>query len=80
MKAGRVGQPQPAAVGIRDDGVPRMVDGSTVEAIREDWLVEDSWWTRRPLKRRYYELILDGGRRVVVFCDLVAGHWWKQRA
>lgn len=80
MRALRVGQPEPAAVGVNGDGVPRFVDGSAVEAIREDWLVEDGWWTGRPLRRRYYELILAGGRRMVVFLDLVAGRWWKQRA
>jgi hypothetical protein len=51
-----------------------------VEAVVEDWVVEDRWWTGRPLRRRYFELVLEGGRNVVVFYDLVGGCWYLQRA
>ena len=27
-----------------------------VDSVREEWLVEDRWWTARPLRRRYFEL------------------------
>jgi hypothetical protein len=49
------------------------VDGERVEAIRESWLVEDRWWTERPLRRRYWELVSVRGRNLVVFHDLCAG-------
>jgi hypothetical protein len=51
-----------------------------VEAVREDWVVEDRWWTGRPLRRRYFELVLESGRNVVVFRDLVAKGWFEHRA
>ena len=46
---------------------------ATVDAVRESWLVEDRWWTERPLRRRYWEVVTTGGRNVVVFRDLVGG-------
>jgi hypothetical protein len=53
----------------------------TVEAVREEWLVEDRWWTPRPLSRRYYELALADGRCVVVFREPAEdGSWFSQRA
>lgn len=70
--------PLPAAVSVDADGVPRRLDAIAVEAIREDWLVEDRWWTARPLRRHYYELVLADGRNVVVFHDLLARRWCRQ--
>jgi hypothetical protein len=43
-----------------------------VEAVVEEWVVEDRWWTGRPIKRRYFELVLADGRNAVVFRDLRA--------
>lgn len=60
-------------------GAPRAVGGVAVEAVREEWLVEDRWWTRRPLRRRYFELVLADGRAVTIFRD-ADGRWWEQRA
>jgi hypothetical protein len=50
-----------------------------IEAISEEWVVEDRWWTGEPLRRRYFELVLVDGRNAVVFCDLVGGEWYAQR-
>ena len=61
-------------------GVPIALGPTRVEAMREDWMVEDRWWTARPLRRRYFELVLADGRNVVVFHDLAAGRWFVQRA
>lgn len=61
-------------------GRPCAVDGEAVEAVRESWLVEDRWWTGRPLRRRYWELVGVRGRNLVVFRDLVAGGWFTQGA
>jgi hypothetical protein len=46
------------------------IDGRAVEQVRESWLVEDRWWTERPLRRRYWEVLSTGGRNTVVFHDL----------
>ena len=53
---------------------------SAVEAVREEWLVEDRWWTPRPLRRHYFELALADGRAVTVFRDADDGRWFRQRA
>ncbi|MBI5310061.1 MAG: hypothetical protein HZB14_03375 [Actinobacteria bacterium] len=46
---------------------------------RERWVVEDRWWTGRPLRRRYFELVLADGSNVVVFQDLASKRWFEQR-
>jgi hypothetical protein len=52
-----------------------------VEARREEWLVEDRWWTPKPLRRRYFELVLADGRNIVVFREPAdSGRWFEQRA
>lgn len=58
---------------------PRSLEGVAVEAVREEWLVEDRWWTPRPLRRHYYELVLADGRDVVVFRSALSGRWYRQR-
>ncbi len=62
-----------------EDGRPQIVDGREVDAVRESWLIEDRWWTERPLRRRYWEVVTVCGRNEVVFHDLVSGRWWRQR-
>jgi hypothetical protein len=42
-------------------------------------LIEDRWWTDRPLRRRYWEIVTTSGRDEVVFHDLESGRWWRQR-
>lgn len=66
------------AVRAGEDGSPRAAEGVEVESVREEWLVEDRWWTPRPLRRHYYELVLADGRDVTVFRD--GGRWYRQRA
>jgi CO dehydrogenase/acetyl-CoA synthase delta subunit len=55
------------------------VGGKGVEAVRESWLVEDRWWSERPLRRRYWEVVTDDGRNLVVFRELGTGAWYAQR-
>ena len=59
--------PQPVRVEAGPDGAPTAVESVAVDAVREEWLVEDRWWTPKPLRRRYFELVLADGRNVVVF-------------
>jgi hypothetical protein len=73
--------PLPAAVDAGEDGAPALVAGVAVEAVREEWLVEDRWWTPAPLSRRYFELVLADGRNLVVFREPAeGGEWFEQRA
>jgi hypothetical protein len=76
----RLYAPRPARVRTGDDGVPSSVESIAVESVREEWLVEDRWWTSRPLRRRYFELVLADGRDVVVFEAEDSASWFAQRA
>jgi CO dehydrogenase/acetyl-CoA synthase delta subunit len=62
-----------------DGGRPVSVAGQPVDAVRESWLVEDRWWTGRPLRRRYWEVVTTTGRNLIVFHDLVTGGWFEHR-
>jgi len=72
----------PQRVAIRTDpgGAPATVEGIAVEAVREEWLVEDRWWTPQPLRRHYFELALGDGRALTVFHTARAQRWYRQRA
>lgn len=71
--------PRPARVETGEGGRPTTVDGAAVEALREEWVVEDRWWTPHPLGRHYFELVLADGRNLVVFRSIVSGRWYRQR-
>jgi hypothetical protein len=77
-EARRVYAPRPVAVDAGEDGAPRALAGTPVEAVREEWVVEDRWWTARPLHRHYYELVLADGRAATVFRDVPSGRWQIQ--
>jgi hypothetical protein len=72
----------PHRVVVRTDsgGAPATVEGIVVEAVREEWLVEDRWWTPKPLRRHYFELALGDGRALTVFRTARAQRWYRQRA
>jgi hypothetical protein len=75
----RVGEPHAAEVHADAAGRPVTVGSETVDAVRETWLVEDRWWTDRPLRRRYWEVVTAGGRNIVVFHELIERRWYRQR-
>jgi len=71
---------EPKRARVRSDGYgrPAAVEDAAVEAVREEWLVEDRWWTPEPIRRHYFEVALSDGRCEVVFRDRVG--WFRQRA
>jgi hypothetical protein len=75
----RLAIPRSAKVLTDADGSPRLIDGREVDTIRETWLLEDRWWTERPLRRRYWEVVTTEGADQVVFHDLIRHDWWTQR-
>jgi CO dehydrogenase/acetyl-CoA synthase delta subunit len=75
----RLATPRRVRVLAAERGVPVNVDGREVDSVRESWLVEDRWWTERPVRRRYWEVVTVCGRDEVVFHDLLSGRWWRQR-
>ncbi len=72
----------PTIVSVEADraGVPHAVGGVAVGAVREEWEVDDRWWTPRRLHRRYFDLALADGHAAVVFRCEETGRWFRQRA
>jgi hypothetical protein len=50
-----------------------------VATIRDQWRVDDLWW-RRPVSRRYFQAVLEDGRCVTVYQDLLTRRWFRQQA
>lgn len=67
---------------LDEQRIPRVVKRGTgnekrVESFGENWRMDDEWW-RQPIVRRYVEVVLEGGGRVVLFEDLITGEWFVQ--
>ena len=62
----------PAAVWERGVRLP-------VTSVDDVWRIDDEWWREAPVARTYFEVLLEGGRKVTVFRDYEAGGWYKQR-
>jgi hypothetical protein len=77
--ARRLAVPRVADVVAGPGGRPLAVDRNEVVAVRESWLIEDRWWTDRPLRRRYWEVVTVDGRDLVVFRELEGGQWYRHR-
>jgi hypothetical protein len=66
---------RPVAVRRADWAQPRRV-----LEVQDCWRIDDEWWTASPVSRIYYELEAEGGVRVALFHDLIAGRWFEQHA
>ena len=68
--------PRDVSVATTPEGAPHevVVDGrrNGVMTVRDDWIVQDLWWTDRVVDRHYFELVLDSGRLMVVYRDAAA--------
>ena len=77
--ARRLNAPRPALVETGPGATPRVVNRESVTLVREEWRVVDRWWTEEPVQRRYFDVVLEGGERSVVYRDEEAGGWFSQR-
>ena len=77
--ARRLNEPSPVLVACKR-GVPAAVSRVRVVSVREEWRVVDRWWTEKPVRRHYFEVVLESGRNVVVFLDEPDGRWYRQNA
>jgi hypothetical protein len=78
-RAGRLNAPRPVHIEQELDGSPQRVNRRAVALVREEWRVVDRWWTEEPVQRRYFDVVLEGGERAVVYRDEEAGAWFSQR-
>jgi hypothetical protein len=66
-----------------EDGRPIAVYVSgqrlAVVVVLETWRIDDEWWRERVVSRVYFSLLLEDGRTVTVYRDLVNRHWYQQR-
>ena len=46
-----------------------------VLSVRERWRIDDEWW-RDPIHRIYHQVVLEDGRVVTLYRDLVDGGWY----
>lgn len=79
-RATRLYEPRPVVVASDTHRTPIQVNDVDVVAVREEWIVEDGWWTSAPIKRWYFELVLIDGRDLTVFQSFPSGQWFAQRA
>ena len=70
--------PRKVAVELDAMGMPQLVGGITIETVLETWRIDDEWW-RVSVTRRYHEVVLDGGKHVVLFQDQTSAEWWMQK-
>lgn len=42
------------------------------------WEIEDEWWRKQPVRRRYWHVTLATGQDLTVFQDLQTGEWYQQ--
>ena len=78
-----LGQPRVVTVRIDENGelTHILLPGKpvrTVETVCEHWRIDDEWW-RQPISREYRVVILDDGRNVTLYHDLLEGNWYVQR-
>jgi len=52
-------------------------DRCLVETTLDSWSIEDEWWRHR-ISRRYVEVMLEGGKRALLFEDLMTEEWFEQ--
>ena len=74
-----LGAPRSVRVAADGAGLPRSLDGRPVATVRDEWRVDEGWWTGRAVRRRYFDVVLADGRNTVVFLDRHTGRWVTQR-
>jgi protein ImuB len=70
----------PAPVHVESDDLPtRLVWRERSYAVVQAWgpeRIETGWWRGRDVRRDYYRIEVEGGRRFWLFRDLVRGAWY----
>ena len=51
----------------------------SVLSILDIWEIADEWWRTDIISRRYYRLIIEGGKHIDIFRDLVSDVWYAQK-
>ena len=67
----------PAAVWERGLWLP-------VDRVEDVWRIDDEWWREVSVARTYFDVLLEGGKRLTLFFDRApgdraTGRWYRQR-
>ena len=77
----RLNEPESFFVSEDSSGLPITVGRGKlkVKSIEDRWRIDDEWWRQEPISRMYYSVILDNGRNLTIYKDLIKGHWFQQQ-
>ncbi len=78
-----LGTPRPVVVRTNALGDPvhvrlRGKPARRVAVIRERWRIDDEWW-RQTISRDYRTVVLDDGKVLTLYHDLLIDEWYVQR-
>jgi hypothetical protein len=45
---------------------------------RDRWRIDDEWWRGEEISRMYFRVLLEDGREITIFRDLVNKRWYLQ--
>jgi len=69
VEADESGEPQAVVLGR---------ERLAVAVVQDRWRIDDEWWRERSVSRLYFSLLLEDGRVVTIYRDLVTGRWSQQ--
>lgn len=78
-----LGEPRAVVVRTDESGEPVHVrlPGKTarrVAVVRERWRIDDEWW-RQAISRDYRTVVLDDGKVLTLYHDLLDDRWYVQK-
>jgi hypothetical protein len=75
-------RPRPLQVEANEGSKPIAVyllgQRLAVEELLESWRIDDEWWRPKHIARAYWRVLLEDGRTLDVYRDLVSGRWAQQ--
>ncbi len=74
-------QPEPVFIEENSSGLPtavRLKQRHSILSIEDCWRIDDEWWRNEPVSRLYYAVILDSGRRIILYKNLIDKKWYRQ--
>ena len=73
--------PESVFVEKNSTGLPSAVklkQRHPIQSIEDCWRIDDEWWRSEPVSRLYYAVILDSGRRIILYKNLIDKKWYRQ--
>ena len=71
-------EPEPLFVRQDTAGSPVRAGKRNVTSVEDRWRIDDDWWRQAPISRMYFSVVLDNGKRTVIYKDLITGRWYRQ--